>query len=241
MPNIKIYPVRDSHDPSKAIYLIDIPQGDNPPYQAQNKKYYRRLNATKYELPHSEVADFFYKRRKPKLFLNCLVINPGSFSNNELKRAADSGAKGVVKRRASYRLRLILTNLGLAAAKYAQVIVDFKDIDIERVISGPSGRIDHLRNGIPTLQWDNPYGIIYAHSHVGTVIWELQVKLHKNMVGTVSWEAQAEEMDFQEGKYILDGFELSSQGNEIKPYYLLRYEDHPWGKSKDSQVESEST
>ena len=30
-PDIKIYPVRDVNDPTKAIYLIDIPQGDNPP------------------------------------------------------------------------------------------------------------------------------------------------------------------------------------------------------------------
>lgn len=239
-PDIKIYPVRDSNDPSKAIYLIDIPQGDNPPYQAHNRKYYRRLNSTKYELPHSEIADFFGRRLRPKLVIKCLVTDPIKFKEVDLKKAEDSGSAGVMEIRSSYRFQLFICNTGHAAAKYARVITAFENITVEKVLSGPDNRIDYLRNGIPTLQWDNPYGIIYAQSVGGDMIWDLKVRLHKGKWGTISWQAQAEEMEPQEGKYVLLGIEAAKAGDYIKPYWLPRYEDFWPTDSKGSPVASES-
>ncbi len=224
-PNIKIFPIRDTSDQSKAIYLIEIPQGDNPPYQAHNNKYYRRLNATKYELPHSEIADFFGRRRKPKLLVDCIVTNPQSFEVATLRKAEEDGVAGVLKMRSLYRLRFIVRNVGLASARYARIVVSFEHVTIEKIVSGPNSRIDYLRNGVPTLQWDCTAGIIYAHSPGGDVVWDLQVKLHKNRVGTISWEAQAEEMDFQAGKLVLSGIETAKQGDDITPYYLRNWED----------------
>jgi hypothetical protein len=223
-PNIKIYPIRDSSDSSKAVYLIDIPQGDNPPYQAQNKKYYRKLNATKYELPHSEIADFFGRRFKPKLILNCMVTNPQSFDESMLKKAAESGAAGVLKHRVLYNLQFIVSNIGKTSAKYARVTISFENIGIEKILIGQNRRIDQLRNGIPTLQWDYPAGIIYQGAESGEVIWELQVRLQKNKMGIISWHALADEMDAQEGRLVLSGIETANQKDEIKPYFLQTYE-----------------
>lgn len=224
-PGIIIYPVRDPNDPSKAIYLIEIPQGDNPPYQAQNKKYYRKLNATKYELPHSEIADFFGRRRKPKLLLTCRVTNPKIPDSALMKHAIESDTAGVMTMRSSYNLQLIISNIGNAAAKYARVIVSFENIDIIKVISGPDNRIDHLRDSLPTLQWDNPTGIIYANSRGGDVVWNLQVKLHKNKWGTVNWQAQAEDMEYIQDSYALLGIETAKPGDKIKPYWLPKTQD----------------
>jgi hypothetical protein len=230
-PDIKIYPVRDSNDPLKAIYLIDIPQGDNPPYQAQNKKYYRRLNATKYELPHSEIADFFGRRRKPKLLLTCRVTDPKNPNSIAMKRAIEHGSAGVATQRSSYNLQLIVSNIGHAAAKHTRITVSFENIDITKIISGPNNRIDNLRDGLPTLQWDNPIGIIYGDSHGGDVVWDLQVKLQKDKWGTIAWQARAEEMDYIEDKFVLLGFEATKPGDEKKPYWLPRYQDF-WNRNQ---------
>ncbi|MGD0795528.1 MAG: ATP-binding protein [Dehalococcoidales bacterium] len=235
-PEIRIYPIRNPNDYSQAIYLIEVPQGDNPPYQAQNKKYYRRLNATKYEMPHTEIADFFGRRRKPKLVLRCLVINPEEFEMTELKKAQDSGAAGVLKLRQSYSLRLIVYNLGLAAAKYVRIAVSFENIDIERVISGPNHRIDELREDIPTLQWDETKGIIYAGKGAD-VVWELQVKLKKKRWGKISWQAFAEDMDYQEGTYVLLGVETKKLGEKEGSYWLPKYEDVFRDNSKEQKLE----
>jgi predicted HTH transcriptional regulator len=68
-PEIRIFPIRDPNDSSKTMLLVEIPRGDNPPYQAADNRYYRRLNVTKYPLAHYEIADFFGRRRRPHLNL----------------------------------------------------------------------------------------------------------------------------------------------------------------------------
>ena len=192
-------------------------------------------------MPHSEIADFFGRRRNPKLFVSCRVYDPQSFDGSELKKAVDSGVAGVMKSRSLYSLQIIVSNLGLASAKYARIVVSFENINITKVISGPNHRIDNLRGGLPTLQCDNPSGIIYADAKGGDVVWDLQVRLHKQKWGTIYWATQAEEMEPQEGNYVLLGIETAKQGDEIKPYFLPRYEDVWPDASKDSHIESDNT
>jgi hypothetical protein len=223
-PDIKIYPIRDPNDPSCAVYLIDVPQGDNPPYQAGNKKYYRRLNATKYELSHSEIADFFGRRRKPKLLVTCLVTDPKPLDKMLMRHVAKAGGVGVVNR-SSYKIRIVVKNVGHAIAKHARVILSFEGIDIITITNGPNNRIDALRNGMPTLQWDNVSGVIHAGAPGGDVIWDLQIKLQKRAWGTIAWEAQAEDMDYMKGRYVLLGREDQKPNIEPKPYLLPRFED----------------
>ena len=57
-PEIRVLPIRDTNDSSKAVFLVEIPQGEDPPYRAVDNRYYRRLNVTKYPLAHYEIADF---------------------------------------------------------------------------------------------------------------------------------------------------------------------------------------
>ena len=237
-PDIRIYPVRDSDDISRTVFLIEVPKGDNPPYQAQNKKYYRRLNAIKYEMSHSEIADFFGKRRKPKLSVVCRVVDPKKVDKRLVEFAVKQGSVGVSTLRSSYRLQLLVKNLGHAAAKHSRVIVSFEEIDIVKVISGPNVRIDDLRNDVPTLQWNDSSGIIYAEPKFADVIWDLQVRLHKGRWGLIAWEAIAEEMDSVKGSCVLLGEEFAVPNRDISPYYLPTYEES-WGSSerrKDSSA-----
>lgn len=240
-PDIRIYPVRDPSDASRAIYLVDIPQGDNPPYQAQNKKYYRRLNATKYELPHSEIADFFGRRRRPKLLVTCLVTDPRPIDKELMRHAVEQGGVGTAVPRSSYKIRIIVRNIGHVIAKHARVIVSFENIDIAAIMSGPKKRIDNLRNGLPTLQWDNIAGVIHANAPGGDVVWDMQIKLQENRWGTITWVAQAEDMDYITDRYVLLGIEHAEPNVEVKPYWLRRYEDVFSHKSNSSVIDNGKT
>ena len=220
-PDIRIVPIRNPKETTEAIYLIEIPQGDNPPYQAADRIYYRRLNSTKYPLSHYEIADFFGRRRKPKLSLKCVVTNP--YSN-------DSNTSEIVREKQTYQLRIFISNDGTAAAKYAQAWLSFENVDIISVLSGPNNRIDSLRDNKPTLQWDKSVGVIYS-APINVAIWNLEVKLHKDKWGLLTWGVYAEDTDITTGDWVVGGTELTpKQGETARPYYLQTYEElfkHP--------------
>ena len=65
--NLRIIPIYKSGSTTTGIYLIDIPQGENPPYMSGDNKYYRRLNFQKRPMEGYEVADFFGRRKRPRL------------------------------------------------------------------------------------------------------------------------------------------------------------------------------
>lgn len=175
-PDIKIYPVRDSSDPNQVVYLIEIPQGENPPYQAGDDKYYRRLNVTKYSMSHTEIADFFGRRRKPRLIINIEITS-------------------VNIEESWFELRVIIANEGNVVAKHARAIVSFINLEILKIIKGTSTRIDELRNNIPTLQWNAQLGVIYPGSG-GTRIWDIRLKPKEDeQEGIVAWDTIAEDQE----------------------------------------------
>ena len=158
-----------------------------------------------------------------------------------MRHAVESGSAGTATTRSSYKLRIIVTNLGHAIAKHARVVVSFENIDIVKIIDGPNHRIDNLRNGLPTLQWDNPSGVIYANAPGGDVIWDMHIRLQKNKWGTITWEAQAEDMDYIKDTYVLLGVEHARPNAEIEPYWLPRYEDFFSHKPNNSVIDNDKT
>jgi len=215
-PDIRIFPIRDSNNPLKAVFLVEIPCGVNPPYQAADNRYYRRLNVTKYPLEHYEIADFFGRRRSPHLELSCMVTNP-------LKRRIPD--QGEVQIRDTYHLRILISNTGSSSAKYVQVVASFKNIEIIKVTDGPNHRIDSLRNDLPTLQWDKFNGVLYARMNAATVIWELDIRLvGKGKYGLITWDVIADDTDAREGNWLLLGLETGGAHEEPKPYLLPSYE-----------------
>lgn len=214
LPNMTVLPIRDSEDPLKTIFLIDIPQGDCPPYQAADNKYYRRLNVTKYPMAHYEIADFFSKRRKPKLSLQCIVSNP-------LKRRIPTANE--VQERKAYHLQLLVRNTGNALAKHTRFVVSFENVTIEKVCGGSGQRIDDLRKGLPTLQSDHPIGVIYPGPGAD-LVWEIDVRLHKGRWGLIKWEVIAEDVELVQGNFVLLGLEFGHAGENPEFYYLQSYE-----------------
>lgn len=202
-PDLRIYPIRNPNDHVQAVYLVEITQGDNPPYQAADDKYYRRLNATKYSMPHSEIADFFGRRRKPRLTLDNQIMS-------------------VDVNNSTFYLRIFVCNEGKAVARYARVYITFENnIEIEDKILGNLVRIDDLRGGKPALQWDNSKSVIHPVAH-RIRIADLRLRLlQPQEISSISWETIAEDQELISGNYTLyDGFlnrskELLDDGQTI--------------------------
>lgn len=182
-PIIGVYPVRDDVDPSKALYLVEVPQGDNPPYQAGDGKYYRRLNATKYAMTHREIADFFGRRRKPLLTVTLDFVDI---------KIEDSVYQ--------FTLRFLLQNKGRAVAKYTRVTASFSNLEIANVSEGIQ-RIDFLREDVPSIQYDNVAGVFHPSSHktrIGDIT--LKVKNNDEAIG-IKYDVIAEDMELFEDAY----------------------------------------
>jgi len=125
---LRIVPVRK---PDKSvIFLIDVPQSENPPHMSWDKRYYKRLNFQSVPMEHYEVADFFGRRRKPRLSLVAEIID-----------IEDPNAQSV-----QFKIRIYLINKGKSAAKYTMVVISFNGATaIGETPNTNLQRIDSLR------------------------------------------------------------------------------------------------
>jgi hypothetical protein len=201
-PDIRVYPIRNGDNIDESIYLVEVPKGDSPPYQAGDKRYYRRLNSTKYPMSHTEIADFFGRRKNPKLEIVVKQVEAlGGMEN-------------------AFLLQICVTNKGNAAARNTRIIVSFENLKIKKILKGPSSRIDDLRNNTPTLQYDYSNAVILPNlnnKEILSLVWELQVipswkplSTGSMDYGIINWEAWAEDMEYLEGKKILIPIPLKS-------------------------------
>ena len=97
----------------------------------------------------------------------------------------------------------------------------------------PRDRGESSAYGLPTLQWDNPIGVIYCKTSPA-VIWELEVKLKKDHWGSITWETIAEDADISRGDWALYPMQFAEAGKEQKPYKLVS-KDVSFGKSTTSK------
>ena len=196
-PDIRIYPIRNPSNPSEALYLIEIPPGDNPPYQAGDFRYYHRSNFRKQPMLHSEIAERFGRKQSPQLAVSCEIIRVV-----EARQTKEHGKVATID--SPFDLCVYLQNEGKAAAEHAKVIISLEHLKLLKVIKGPSVRIDELRNGVPTLQWGSVGEVVLGRpSGLAICIWELRLKPDAQWVGSVSWEVYAERMEPAKGKYVV--------------------------------------
>lgn len=183
-PAINVYPVRSIKDVTKAIFLVEIPQGEEPPYQASDGKYYRRVNTTKYAMEHYEIADLFGKRRKPSLSL---------LPEFTEVRVEDSTYR--------FKLRLFVANNGRAIARYTQFTASFKNLEIESIDKGDVVRSDDVRGGVPSIQWDYVDRVLHPTGQK-TLIADLKLRLKENEEPcTLDYTLVAEDMNLIRKKY----------------------------------------
>ena len=203
VPHVAIFPVRGNAN--NCVYLIDVPQGEAPPYQAADGKYYRRLNFTKHTMRHYEIADFFGRRRKPALHLHAQVTEFDMADN--LWRLT---------------LRLFISNEGRAVAKYIQFTTSFVNGVISDIVHGDLFRLDDLRHGVPSVQWTGGDNVLHPRRDRRTRFAELRLAQNDpSQPVTLDWDLVAEDFGPSEGRFQFDDelFDRLAAGD--RPYIRL--------------------
>lgn len=201
VPHIAIYPVRDSG--SDCVYLVDVPQGQAPPYQAADKKYYKRLNFTKCAMEHYEIADFLGRRRKPRLHVDVKITELGT-----LKDAR------------RFTARFAVWNDGRAAARHVEFSASFGNAQIERRRASFLSRLDNLR-GLPSIQWTKDEGVIHPGANRRTHFGDLRItQQDASRPVTLEWDLVAEDFELTEGRFEFDD-EFFQQLPRDPPYISL--------------------
>jgi hypothetical protein len=186
---LKIVPIRKNNS---VIFLLDIPQSENPPHMAFDKRYYRRLNFGNSPMEHYEVSDFFGRRKKSCLNLTVEVTEVDvKDSTYELK------------------IRLFLQNLGKAIAKYTQLTASFLNLEILG-FDGSFQRIDNLREGVPSIQFIDLINVFHptgGKARIGEITLRIKDSLEKAII---IYDMVAENMDLIKKDLTFDKVDLEN-------------------------------
>lgn len=113
--NLIIVPIYQKDSENRGIYLIEVPQGDNPPYIAGDKRFYKRINFQKIPMEGYEISDYFGRRKRPKLILDKIV-----------KLSASSDEHNAIN------LTIGLKNIGKTIAKNTLIHFEFSNCRINK-------------------------------------------------------------------------------------------------------------
>lgn len=167
------------------IFLIDIPQSDNPPHMASDNRYYRRLNFRRVPMEHYEVSDFFGRRKRPLLSLQMRFMSV-IIENSEYR----------------FTLRFFIQNKGNTVAEHSRLTASFGNLEIIKMPNNFQ-RLDFLR-GHPSIQFDEHISVFYPmrkFTNIGDV--ELKV-INKDDKIILSYDLIAEDMELFEDVYNFD-------------------------------------
>jgi len=197
---LRIIPIRKSERSGYVIFLIDVPQSENPPHMATPfKRYYKRLNFEVVPMEHYEVADFFNKRRKPLLKLSIEFIKI-EIQDSEY----------------TFILRFFIRNEGKAIAKYTRFTVTFNNLEIITLNDRDFTRIDHLRNNKPSIQFDYTEGVFYPggpKTCIGDVTFKIKDKAYDIKI---NYDIVAEDMDFLKDEIIFNVDSLENAKTQLE-------------------------
>jgi len=178
--------------------VVEIPQGENPPYQAKDGKYYRRVNVINLPMLHYEIQDLFGKRKKPLLRLLMSVEKVEKINSN-----------------ITFTLRLYIVNKGKSIAKYTRLSASFHNAEIIST-EGNFKRLDKLR-GYPSIQFDEFFGVFYPVGSRSTYIGTIRLKMRdQEKPVTIEYDIICENMDFHQGKIIFSAKDLEGFGTISK-------------------------
>jgi len=156
-------------------------------------------------MEHYEVSDLFGRRRRP------LVHVIFDFLEVALEKVGDPPSL-------TYKIivRIFAQNVGKALAKYVRTTIQFENADIGPISRGHFERIDYLRDGVPTLQYDNTQGVMHP-APVRTQIGELVLRL-KNAESSlgIDCDVVAEDMEFRKFKDSLTSKDLDYIADQLR-------------------------
>lgn len=197
-PMIKIHNIKFNKG---SVFVIEIPQGDNPPYQAKDGRYYRRINVINWPMLHYEIRDLFGKRKKPLLRLLISIEKVEKENSNTI-----------------FTLRLYIVNKGNSIAKYTRLSASFHNVEILST-EGHFQRLDNLRK-LPSIQFDELHGVFYPtfsrEANIGAIktnIGAIKLKIIDNEKPVIiDYDIICEDMDLYKGKIVLSAEDIEGLG-----------------------------
>lgn len=182
---LMIVPIRRGNGSSQVIFVIDIPQSIKAPHMASDSRYHKRLNFRRVPMEHYEVADLFGKRRKPIVTLLAQITNVK-----------------IEEEIYTFTLQFLLRNVGKAIAKYVHLTASFANVELQK-IPQLYRRLDTLRQGIPSIQFDMAPSVLYPKPGK-TAIGELTLKVKDNSKPIIiHYDLAAEHADYSVKKLTL--------------------------------------
>ena len=80
--NVIIYPIRKEGGIKKTIYVVEIPESNDSPHMAKDKRYYKRYNFESVPMEEYEVRRLFLKENKTNLEIGKEVIGVITHNDN---------------------------------------------------------------------------------------------------------------------------------------------------------------
>lgn len=74
---LQIIPIRSDNDLGKTVYIINVPESNNVPHMAADKRFYKRNNVTVLNMEEYEVRQLYSRITKTQLILDDIVIQQG--------------------------------------------------------------------------------------------------------------------------------------------------------------------
>lgn len=187
LERINIRKVVNPNNSSQVIFLVEVPESVTAPHMAPDGRYWRRAGSRPIIMPDDMVRDMMFRRQKPFLILVLEFINI-KIENSMYE----------------FTVRFFLRNTGNAIAKNTELTASFHNLDIVR-INGAFKRIDFLRGGLPSIQFNQSTGVYYPVKERRTRVGEVTFKVKDNKKPiTISFDLIAEDMDFIVDKYSFD-------------------------------------
>lgn len=185
---LRIVSIRD--EKNRVVFLIDVPQSDNPPHMAADRRYYKRWNFQVLPMEHFEVADLFGKRRRPRLTLLPQLEHVQKTEDNSY----------------AFDLRFFVKNKGKASAKHVIFSASIFNADI--IGSHKFDRLDEIR-GCHSIQFYPSWSVIHPDISMNFGAVTLKLKDPTKEV-LISYSLLAEDMPKIDGNLVITPEQLST-------------------------------
>jgi hypothetical protein len=114
----------------------------------------------------------------------------------------------------SFDCRVIIANTGTESSKFTKVVITVDNLDILSISNGNYKRIDHLRNKVPTIQWNYAGSVIHLNELLQILDLKLKIKI-VDKVSLILSEIYADSIDNIMNVHILNIGELEIMKSKI--------------------------
>jgi|GEM_PF-625655 len=104
--------------PGRGIFIIDIPDSDQAPHQANDNRYYARVGGKSRPIGQRLVADIFGRRRDPQIELELFLVESSTYYDHSVMMTNSLEEWQAKARRHRVELKMWARNVGRVYAQY---------------------------------------------------------------------------------------------------------------------------